>query len=60
VLNAANEVAVAAFLNERIPYTRIAHIVRRTMDRHETVAKPTFDDIIQADRWARKQAEEYL
>lgn len=60
VLNAANEVAVAAFLGGRIPYTHIAGIVRRTMDKHETVAKPAFDDIIDADRWARKQAEEYL
>ncbi len=53
VLNAANEVAVRAFLDERIPFTRIAELNERTMARHEVIAHPGLEDILKADRWAR-------
>ena len=53
VLNAANEVAVRAFLDERIPFTRIAELNERTMARHEVIAHPGLEDILEADRWAR-------
>jgi 1-deoxy-D-xylulose-5-phosphate reductoisomerase len=56
VLNAANEVAVEAFLARRIRFTRIASLVREVMDRHRTVASPTLDDIRAADAWARAEA----
>ncbi len=46
VLNAANEVGVAAFLNEEIGFTRIAEIVRSTMDAIPFIAEPTLDDLI--------------
>lgn len=46
VLNAANEVGVAAFLNEEIGFTRIAEIVRATMDAIPFIAEPTLDDLI--------------
>ena len=57
VLNAANEVAVAAFLGRRLPFTGIAEVVARVMDRHHTVYRPTLEDIMAADRWARDLAE---
>jgi 1-deoxy-D-xylulose-5-phosphate reductoisomerase len=60
VLNAANEVAVAAFVNRRIKFTQIAETVGRTMDRHQTIAHPGLDQILIADAWAREQAESHL
>src|SRR5437764_12221318 len=56
VLNAANEVAVEAFVNQKINFPGITETVRRTMDAHKTVAHPTLDQILQADAWARQQA----
>ena len=56
VLNAANEVAVEAFVNRRIHFLQIAETVRRTMDRHNVVAHPAFEQILEADAWARREA----
>lgn len=56
VLNAANEIAVEAFVNRQITFPQITETVRRTMDRHKVVAHPTFDKILEADAWARKEA----
>ena len=56
VLNAANEVAVDAFVNRRISFLDISALVRRTMDRHQTVAHPTLEQILEADAWARVEA----
>ncbi len=58
VLNAANEVAVHAFLNHRIGFTQIEKIVRDTTDEHEPVSDPGLSDILSADAWARRRAEE--
>ena len=56
VLNAANEIAVDAFVNGRISFLEIASVVRQTMDRHETASHPGLDEILEADRWARNEA----
>ncbi len=56
VLNAANEVAVEAFVNERISFPQIPETVRRTMDRHQVQEHPVLDQILEADRWARQEA----
>ena len=56
VLNAANEVAVQAFLKQRISFVKIPEIIRKTMEQHTVVTDPTLSDILEADRWARKQA----
>jgi 1-deoxy-D-xylulose-5-phosphate reductoisomerase len=60
VLNAANEAAVAAFLEERIGFTAIAEVISRVMDRHTAVAAPALDDILEADRWSRLTAREIM
>jgi 1-deoxy-D-xylulose-5-phosphate reductoisomerase len=60
VLNAANEVAVAAFLARRIPFPRIWETVAHAMHRHAAVAEPSLDDILEADREARAAAEGYV
>jgi 1-deoxy-D-xylulose-5-phosphate reductoisomerase len=57
VLNAANEVAVAAFLASRIPFPRIWETVAHVMHTHPAVAEPSLDDILEADREARAAAE---
>ncbi len=53
VLNAANEVAVEAFVNHKINFPQITETVRRTMDAHQVVSQPTLEQILAADSWAR-------
>ncbi len=60
VMNAANEVAVDAFLDERIAFPKIWETVAATMDCHNTVAKPSLEEIIDADIWARSKAGEII
>ena len=56
VLNAANEIAVSAFLERKISFPRIWQTVSAVMDRHTNVAHPDLDAILRADRWARDEA----
>jgi 1-deoxy-D-xylulose-5-phosphate reductoisomerase len=60
VLNAANEVAVAAFLENGISFIKIPEIIEKTMENHAVVSDPTLSDILEADQWARKQAEDLI
>lgn len=60
VLNAANEVAVAAFLERRIAFTAIPKIIASVMNKHRIIRDPGLEDILEADRRARVQAEELL
>jgi 1-deoxy-D-xylulose-5-phosphate reductoisomerase len=57
VLNAANEIAVEAFVNRNINFPHITETVRRTMDAHQVVAHPTLEQILEADAWARREAD---
>lgn len=56
VMNAANEVAVSAFLDRRISFPSIWRLVEEVMNRHTSVANPSLDAILEADRWAREEA----
>jgi 1-deoxy-D-xylulose-5-phosphate reductoisomerase len=56
VLNAANEIAVSAFLDRRMSFPRIWQTVERAMERHAPVAQPDLDAILAADQWAREEA----
>src|SRR5580698_139958 len=56
VLNAANEIAVDAYVNRKITFPQITEIVQRAMDNHSLVPHPTLEQILEADAWARKQA----
>jgi 1-deoxy-D-xylulose-5-phosphate reductoisomerase len=58
--NAANEVAVAAFLEERLPFLGIVEVVERTLERADARPLHDLDDVIAADRAARAVAEETL
>src|SRR6059058_4526098 len=57
VMNAANEVAVAAFLDRRVSFPSIWQIVEEVMNRHMSVVHPALDAILQADQWARAEAQ---
>jgi 1-deoxy-D-xylulose-5-phosphate reductoisomerase len=56
VLNAANEIAVEAFVNHKINFPQITETVQRTMNRHKTVLHPKLEQILEADAWARREA----
>lgn len=56
VLNAANEIAVEAFVNRKINFPQITEMVRRVMDAHQIVSHPSLEQILAADAWARLEA----
>jgi 1-deoxy-D-xylulose-5-phosphate reductoisomerase len=60
VLNAADEVAVAAFLGEQIPFTAVPAVIERVLE--EMPARPVthFDDLFAADAEARERSEEQV
>ncbi|MBI3097638.1 MAG: 1-deoxy-D-xylulose-5-phosphate reductoisomerase [Planctomycetes bacterium] len=58
VLNAANEIAVAAFLEGRIRFPEITSIVARVLSRHRVRKSPSIDDIFAVDAWARTEAQD--
>ena len=57
VLNAANEVAVAAFLDERIGFLSIGETLQATLARHDPKRASDLETVLEADRWARECAE---
>jgi 1-deoxy-D-xylulose-5-phosphate reductoisomerase len=58
VLNAANEVAVARFLEGRIGFTAIPDVIERTLDAHQAADVDTLARVREIDRWARAHAQE--
>ena len=57
VMNAANEAAVAAFLQERIGFYDITDVVRRTMEESEFIATPGLDAIFATNEQAYAKAK---
>ncbi|MCK6542164.1 1-deoxy-D-xylulose-5-phosphate reductoisomerase [bacterium] len=57
VLNAANEIAVAGFLQEKIRFTDIASSIESAMQAHTCVRDPDIASVIETDRWARAYAQ---
>ncbi len=55
VLNACNEVAVSRFLQRELSFYDIARVCRELLDRHEFISKPTIEDLMVQDQWARKE-----
>jgi len=60
VLNAANETAVHGFLNQEIAFIDIVPVIRQTMEKHPVVSNPGLSDILAADQWARKCAQDII
>jgi 1-deoxy-D-xylulose-5-phosphate reductoisomerase len=59
-MNAANEIAVDAFLNGGIRFTDIPEIIQSTMKAHQTKDVESLEDALSADRWAREKAESFV
>jgi 1-deoxy-D-xylulose-5-phosphate reductoisomerase len=57
VVSGANEVAVEAFLQGHIRWTQISDVIAETLDAHDVVDPQSVDEILEADAWARRQAE---
>lgn len=57
VMNGANEVAVNAFLKERIGFLQIPRVIERVMDAHTLHPIRTMEDVMEADAWARRKSE---
>ena len=60
IVNAANEIGVAAFLDARLPFTDIPVVIRRTLDHMEHVDHPSLPDVIAIDAEARRLATEFI
>ncbi|NOZ07802.1 MAG: 1-deoxy-D-xylulose-5-phosphate reductoisomerase [FCB group bacterium] len=60
VLNVANDLAVTAFLEDKIGFTGIPEIIESVIDRHETVMNPSLEDIDLAAEWAYKKVQKLI
>ena len=60
VLNAANEIAVTAFLEKRIGFQDIFRLISKTMEVHTRIDNPDLFSIIEADSWAREKAQSLI
>jgi len=56
VMNAANEIAVEAFLEGRISFLQIARVIEQTMDSHQAHRLASIDEVLAADQWGRETA----
>lgn len=60
VLNAANEIAVDAFLQRRLGFLEIPRVIQKTMERHHPADPKSLENILQADAWAREEAQKLI
>lgn len=60
IVNAANEVCVAAFLHDRLSFLGMSDIIERTMQRASFIRKPSYEDYVATDAEARRIAEESI
>ncbi len=60
VLNAANEIAVEAFLEKKIPFLKIPQMIEKSMRKHKKIARPSLEDVLAADQWGRRFAMELV
>ena len=60
VMNAANEIAVEAFLNEQISFLDIYSVIEEAMQSHVTLIDPELEDLFEIDSQVRKQTREWI
>jgi len=60
VLNAADEIAVAAFMEKKIRFIDLPKIIETVLDLHNSINNPSLDDILQADLWARRETSKII
>jgi 1-deoxy-D-xylulose-5-phosphate reductoisomerase len=59
-LNAANEIAVQAFLNNEIAFLDISHLIRETMNAYTPQVLTSIEETLEVDRWAREKASDLV
>ncbi len=60
VLNASDEIAVAAFMKKRIKFLEMADVVENALEKHSQIQDPSLDQVMRTDRWARETALSYI
>jgi len=60
VMNAANEIAVYAFLDNKIKFLDIARLVKKKMDEHKVIKTPELDEILEVDKKIKKETEDEI
>jgi 1-deoxy-D-xylulose-5-phosphate reductoisomerase len=60
VLNAADEVAVSAFMENKIRFIDLPKIIEKILVLHNSINNPSLDDILQADLWARRETKKII
>jgi 1-deoxy-D-xylulose-5-phosphate reductoisomerase len=60
VLNAADEIAVSAFMKKKIRFMDLPVIIEKVLTLHRVMNNPSLDDILQADLWARRETEKII
>lgn len=60
IINAANEIANAAFLHDEVSFLGMSDVIEQTMQQASFIQKPTFDDYMETDREARRIAQSFI
>lgn len=60
VVNAANEAAVAAFLDRQLSFNEIVAACREVLEHHNFEAHPSYEQLVAADRWAREEISRWI
>ena len=60
VLNAANEIAVHAFLNKKIKFNEIAIIIKKMIDFHNVIKNPSLNDILEVDKKVKEETQKLI
>jgi 1-deoxy-D-xylulose-5-phosphate reductoisomerase len=60
VVNAANETAVTAFLENRLAFQEIVKVCRSVLEHHHYEQRPTLSRLLELDQWARKETEQRI
>jgi len=60
VMNAADEIAVHNFLSGNIKFIHIPKIIHKIMEKHKLIKKPTLEQILESDEWARKETWKFI
>jgi 1-deoxy-D-xylulose-5-phosphate reductoisomerase len=59
-LNAANEIAVSAFIEKKIDFIYLPKIIEKVLVLHKSMKDPSLEEILQADLWARRRTKKII
>jgi 1-deoxy-D-xylulose-5-phosphate reductoisomerase len=60
VLNAANEIAVQAFLKDTIGFLEMSDLIEKCLEQVDFIEKPSYDDYVETDKETRRIAQQFL